>query len=175
MRRFQVVQLPIGLVTSAETHSCNRVALEDVGDRQDKDMATGDNDRFLRLWYEVAFDKIGFGCESRNDAASLKGSGSRTTKVASFGNGMAITNYVVNWENDGQEIMEYASTLTAARQARLQESLITTFSRASLGQHISSSCFRRDDCPERASFLMSRARAVLHRGLHPELLGLLGF
>ncbi|MGE6993885.1 BREX-1 system adenine-specific DNA-methyltransferase PglX [Pseudomonas sp. NPDC047961] len=31
-------------------------------------MATGDNDRFIRLWHEVDFDKVGFGCLDKKDA-----------------------------------------------------------------------------------------------------------
>lgn len=67
-------------------------------------MATADNERFLRLWYEVSSDDISFNCSSEQDAIKKdvkwvpynKGGASRKW----YGN----NDYVVNWANDGYEI-----------------------------------------------------------------------
>lgn len=74
-------------------------------------MATSDVNRFIRLWYEVANIKIGFGKKSRTEALQSeckwfphnKGGGIRKW----YGNNI----FVVNWENDGREILELASKL----------------------------------------------------------------
>ena len=69
-------------------------------------MATCDNDRFLRMWYEPSITNIGFGFRSNVEAVSSglkwfpyhKGGGYRKW----YGN----LYYVVNWENDGKEIKD---------------------------------------------------------------------
>ncbi len=74
-------------------------------------MATSDVNRFIRLWYEVTNIKIGFGKKSRTEALQSeckwfphnKGGGIRKW----YGNNI----FVVNWENDGKEILELASKL----------------------------------------------------------------
>ena len=74
-------------------------------------MATSDNDRFLRLWFETEFNKIGFNFESRE---KVKNSGLKWfpyNKGGEFQKWYGNQEYVVNWENDGVEIMEYAITL----------------------------------------------------------------
>lgn len=70
-------------------------------------LATADNARFLRLWLEVAHDRIGFGHPNAASAAQSgkkwlpcnKGGGQRKW----YGN----QNDVINWENDGREIKEF--------------------------------------------------------------------
>lgn len=67
-------------------------------------MATTDNNQFLRLWYEVSYRRIGFGCES-SDAA--KGTGKKWfpyNKGGSFRKWYGNLEYVVNYENDGDEL-----------------------------------------------------------------------
>jgi hypothetical protein len=70
-------------------------------------LQTGDNNRFLRLWQEVAIEKIGFGAESSDEARRTnrkwfpynKGGGHRKW----YGN----NEYVVNWKDDGSEIKSF--------------------------------------------------------------------
>ena len=66
-------------------------------------MQTSDNDRFLRLWFEIVFDRIGFGLNHENAAVSEykwfpynKGIGYRKW----YGN----NDYVVNFYHDGEEL-----------------------------------------------------------------------
>ncbi|MCR4638955.1 BREX-1 system adenine-specific DNA-methyltransferase PglX [Ruminococcus sp.] len=67
-------------------------------------LATGDNDRFERSWYEVSFPNIGFGYTSTEDTKDCKykwfpcNSGGEYRKW-SFNNEI-----IVNWYNDGFEI-----------------------------------------------------------------------
>ena len=69
-----------------------------IGDRAKKGLTTGDNDRFLRLWYEVSKNKTSF-AEGRKWFPSPKGGNFRKW----FGN----HEFVVNWENDGFEIKNF--------------------------------------------------------------------
>jgi hypothetical protein len=69
---------------------------------------TGDNDRFLKFWYEVSDTRTNFQCGDRQDTNCEdlkwypynKGGGYRKW----FGN----FEYVVNWQYDASEIKEYA-------------------------------------------------------------------
>lgn len=70
-------------------------------------LATADNARFLRLWFEPSYSRIGFGCENAELAARSqkkwfpynKGGGQRRW----YGNQESV----VNWENDGYEIKNF--------------------------------------------------------------------
>ena len=74
-------------------------------------MATCDNSRFLREWYEINESKLFLNCESIEEA---KLSGKKWfpynkggEKRRWYGN----QEFVVNWENDGKEIKAYATQL----------------------------------------------------------------
>ena len=70
-------------------------------------LQTADNARFLRLWFEPNYSRIGFGCENAALAARSqkkwfpynKGGGQRRW----YGNQESV----VNWENDGYEIKNF--------------------------------------------------------------------
>lgn len=64
-------------------------------------VATGDNDRFLRMWYEVGKDKCSILGEQKNTKWFPYNKGGEYRKW--FGN----REYLVNWENDGAEIKNY--------------------------------------------------------------------
>ena len=67
-------------------------------------LATGDNDRFLRLWPEVSIQEIGYGCRSRDDAGK---SGKRwfpCNKGGGYRKWYGNNDYIVDWKNDGSEI-----------------------------------------------------------------------
>lgn len=51
-------------------------------------MATADNDRFLRLWFEVNMESIGFGAQNKQECIDSKRNGSLTRKVENIENGM---------------------------------------------------------------------------------------
>lgn len=82
-------------------------------------LQTSDNNRFVRMWEEVNFKKIGFSFSDRNSAAASiykwfpynKGGGYRRW----YGN----NDFVVNWENDGREIREYNNYLNSSRASNI--------------------------------------------------------
>jgi hypothetical protein len=70
-------------------------------------LATGENDRFLKLWHEVNFAKIGFSMQSREQANKSTKRWFPCNKGGSFRKWYGNNDYIVNWENDGQEIREF--------------------------------------------------------------------
>lgn len=67
-------------------------------------MATGMNDRFLRLWFELPHKNIGFDLKSSEEALETKKKWFPYNKGGDFRKWYGNTDYVVNWENDGYEI-----------------------------------------------------------------------
>ncbi len=68
---------------------------------------TGDNERFLRLWHEIEFGKIGFGV-GHNDLPTSPYKWIPYSKGGAFRRWYGNYYYVINWENDGKEIKDYA-------------------------------------------------------------------
>lgn len=67
---------------------------------------TGDNNRFLRFWREVDFRKIGFSLNSDYDGMSYKWI--PYNKGGEYRRWYGNYEYVVNWQDDGKEIKDYA-------------------------------------------------------------------
>lgn len=70
-------------------------------------LATGDNNRFLRLWYEVDNTKIGFGVSDRKESVASKKRWFPCNKGGSFRKWFGNNEYIVNWENDGFEVRNF--------------------------------------------------------------------
>ncbi len=70
-------------------------------------MATADNNRFVRLWFEVSFAKLGLNCSSRDEAKDLGRKWYPYNKGGKFRKWYGNQEYVVNWEHDGQELWAF--------------------------------------------------------------------
>ncbi|MED4904265.1 BREX-1 system adenine-specific DNA-methyltransferase PglX [Parageobacillus thermoglucosidasius] len=70
-------------------------------------LATADNNRFLRFWFEVAYKKIGFNFKDKNEAKNSKLKWFPYNKGGEFRKWFGNNEYVVNWENDGYEIKNF--------------------------------------------------------------------
>ena len=70
-------------------------------------LATADNDRFLRIWYEVDISRIGFGCKSIADSILSRRKWFPYNKGGEYRRWYGNRVYVVNWENDGYEIRNF--------------------------------------------------------------------
>ena len=74
-------------------------------------MASSDNNRFVRKWFEVSTKKIGLNAKNSENALQMH------CKWYPYNNGGGYrkwygNNYdLVNWENDGKEVKEYAASL----------------------------------------------------------------
>lgn len=68
---------------------------------------TGDNDRFLRFAWEVSFEKVGI---HLRDRAQAKESGCKwfpANKGGLYRKWFGNLDYVINWENDGEELSSF--------------------------------------------------------------------
>jgi len=70
-------------------------------------MATADNNRFLRQWWEVATSRTAFSCASREEAAASGARWFPYNKGGEFRKWYGNHEHVVNWENDGAEIVAF--------------------------------------------------------------------
>ena len=70
-----------------------------------KGMCTRDNDYFVRAWYEVSFNRIGFGCTSRDEALSTKKRWFPYQKGGEFRQWYGNHISIVDWENDGYRLL----------------------------------------------------------------------
>ena len=69
-------------------------------------MRTGDNKRFLRQWFEVSLDQIGFNIDNAEDGITSRKKWFPYNKGGAFRKWYGNQDYVVNWQNDGEEIKE---------------------------------------------------------------------
>lgn len=76
-----------------------------------KGMGTGDNESFVREWYEISFGDLGIGLKSNNDSIES------SKKWFPYNNGGGYRKWfgnnesVVNWFNDGIEVKQRATEL----------------------------------------------------------------
>ena len=70
-------------------------------------LATGNNDMFIRHWWEVSIDCIGMDCSDRNDAKERGSKWFPCNKGGGFRKWFGNNELVVNWENDGIAIRSF--------------------------------------------------------------------
>ena len=80
--------------------------LGEVGEAK-QGLATADNNRFLRLWNEVSFTKIGYNMSNSQEALESKKKWFPCNKGGEFRKWYGNQEYLVNWENDGYEIKNF--------------------------------------------------------------------
>lgn len=102
-------------------------------------MATADNNRFLRFWTEVNISKVGFGFKSRELAKDSKLKWFPYNKGGEFRKWYGNNEYVVNWENDGNEIINF--TNSDGKQLSRPQNTQFYFKESITWSFISSSCF----------------------------------
>lgn len=74
-------------------------------------MATSDNNRFLRLWSEVDFHRVGLNCTCASEAISIHKKWYPYNKGGTYRKWYGNQDYVINYENDGEEVKAYAYSL----------------------------------------------------------------
>ena len=80
--------------------------LGEVGEAK-QGLATADNNRFLRLWNEVNYTKIGYNMSNSQEALESKKKWFPYNKGGEFRKWYGNQEYLVNWENDGYEIKNF--------------------------------------------------------------------
>ena len=96
--------------------SLDKVAFPCVG------LQTGDNNRFLRQWFEININSICFDAQNLSDAVKRKMKWFPYNKGGDLRKWYGDNDYVVNWENDGYEIrnVKNASGKIASRPQNTQ-------------------------------------------------------
>ena len=80
--------------------------LGEVGEAK-QGLATADNNRFLRLWNEVNYNKIGYNMSNSQEVLESKKKWFPFNKGGEFRKWYGNQEYLVNWENDGYEIKNF--------------------------------------------------------------------
>ncbi|WP_020663175.1 BREX-1 system adenine-specific DNA-methyltransferase PglX [Amycolatopsis benzoatilytica] len=83
-------------------------ALEEIGAPR-QGMATSDNGRFTRRWFEVPFDRLGIGM-TRDEARSSGRRWFPYNKGGEYRKWYGNQDVVVDWEHDGREVLGYAAS-----------------------------------------------------------------
>ena len=74
-------------------------------------MATSDNNRFLRMWFEIENNTLGLSCGSSEEALAIHKKWYPYNKGGEFRKWYGNIEYVINYEDDGFEVKEYAKSL----------------------------------------------------------------
>lgn len=74
-------------------------------------MASSDDARFVRFWFEVLWNKIGFDMSSAEEAKRSMKKWFPYNKGGSFRKWAGNNLHIINYENDGFEVKAYASSL----------------------------------------------------------------
>lgn len=93
--------------------------LKDVAEPK-QGLATADNNRFLREWWEVTDSTIKFDCPDRDTAQASGKKWFPYNKGGEFRKWYGNQDYVLNWENDGKEIREFGTEDGGRPRSRAQ-------------------------------------------------------
>ena len=89
------------LRTFVENRTLGTIARPRIGQN------TGDNNRFLRLWFEVSYQRIRFGL-SHDSMTTEHYKWLPYNKGGEYRRWYGNQDYIVNWEDDGKEIKDFA-------------------------------------------------------------------
>lgn len=82
-------------------------------------LATSDNDRFLKQWWELSFGQIGFGMPDRPTAQESERRWFPCQKGGPFRKWYGNHSLVVNWHNDGEEMIALATEMYGSPSKRI--------------------------------------------------------
>lgn len=92
----------------------NKTKLTEVADAK-QGMATSDNDRFLRYWFEVSISSCKFDCKNKAESIVSLEKWYPYNKGGAFRRWYGNNEYVVNWQHDGEELKEFVEELNKIR------------------------------------------------------------
>ena len=108
-------------------------------------LATADNERFLRLWWETSLGSIGFRFQNREEAKQSGKKWFPMTKGGDYRKWYGNLAYTVNWENDGEEIRGF---VVDGKQKSRPQNMATYFFPGITWSAISSGDFAMRYVPE---------------------------
>ncbi|QPN68105.1 BREX-1 system adenine-specific DNA-methyltransferase PglX [Synechococcus sp. CBW1006] len=83
-------------------------------------LATSDNERFLRLWHEVSFSLLNQNAKSLEDTEGYDFKWYPLNKGGAFRRWYGNQEFVINWENNGEELWAFTATLNQGSNVRLK-------------------------------------------------------
>ena len=83
-------------------------------------LLTGDNQSFVRHWWEVSMDRTAMTCDSRESAKASHARWFPFNKGGEFRRWYGNHEYIVNWENDGKAVREFGSEDGGKARSRAQ-------------------------------------------------------
>ena len=86
-------------------------------------LATGDNNRFLRLWWEISIGNIGFRFSMREEAQASHLRWFPCNKGGGFHKWYGNNWYVVDWEDDGQKLSAFPGSVIRNLSYYFQEGI----------------------------------------------------
>ena len=86
-------------------------------------LQTGDNNRFLRQWFEVDHFNINFSCESCVESKNSNLKWYPYNKGGNFKKWYGNQNYVINWQNDGFVLRNFKKSVIRNSNFYFHESL----------------------------------------------------
>jgi type II restriction/modification system DNA methylase subunit YeeA len=146
-------------------------ALKEIGDTR-QGMATSDNNRFLRFWAEVGFVKTNCSARNRDEALRSQKKWFPYNKGGDFRKWYGNSEYFVNWENDGQELIAYASSLYGS-PTRTIKSMSEYFKPSVSWSKISSGNLAMRFYPK--GYIFDVAGCCIFTPVHSDLMFLLGY
>ena len=96
--------------------------LGDIGEAK-VGLQTGDNNKFLRLWNEVNYSKIGYNMSNSQEALESKKKWFPYNKGGDFRKWYGNQEYLLNWENDGYEIKNFKNAVVRNSSYYFKESI----------------------------------------------------
>ena len=103
-------QIPGSPIIYSEGEKLNNIfknkKLGDIGYAK-RGLMTGNNKRFLRMWFEVNYKKINFKCNSCEESVEKNFKWFPTNKGGKYRKWYGNQYYIVNWENNGFELRNY--------------------------------------------------------------------
>lgn len=135
-------------------------------------LATSDNNRFLKLWHEPSMEKINFSAKNRDDALKSRAKWYPCQKGGGYRKWFGNHDYLVNWENDGQELLDFAASLYGS-PTRTIKNIPFYFKEGATWSTISSSDFSIRYSP--VGFISETKGAICFADDKETLLSILGF
>jgi len=90
-------------------------------------MTTGENALFVRSWFEVELRKCGWGIKNRDECISSHKKWFPYNKGGDYRKWYGNNSHVINWENDGQAVIENGRAFPRSRQFYFRDSITWTF------------------------------------------------
>ncbi|HHX4111974.1 TPA: BREX-1 system adenine-specific DNA-methyltransferase PglX [Proteus mirabilis] len=90
-------------------------------------LQTGSNENFVRLWHEVAVNKFGLNTKNREDALESSKKWFPYNKGGEFRKWYGNKEYIVNWENDGEEMRNFSGSVIRNPSYYFKEGITWSF------------------------------------------------